>query len=286
VRIDLHTHSTASDGTSSPTLLLHEARDAGLDVIGLADHDTTAGWDEAAHAAVATGVGLIRGTEVSTLHGTIGVHLLSLLQDPDEPTLAGAFAATRQDRDTRARRMVERIAVDFPLTWDDVLAQISDGRTVGRPHIADALVAAGIVPDRPSAFDTILSSRGPYYIEYSAPSTVDAVRMVRAAGGVPVLAHPGAQARGAILPDDAYEELAAAGLAGVEVYHRDNPAGQVRRLLDLARRHGLVVTGASDYHGTGKPNRLGENLTDPAVLDLLAEQGTTEIIASSTVRDA
>jgi predicted metal-dependent phosphoesterase TrpH len=199
--------------------------------------------------------------------------VLSYLHDPDNADVVAETARVRGSRLTRAQAMVERLAEDFPLTWDDVVAQAAPDATVGRPHIADALVAAGSVPSRSAAFERILSPGGPYYERHYATPVLDAIRMVRRAGGFPVLAHPAAVSRGRIVDDTAIEEMAQAGLGGLEVRHRDNPPGQRERLMRLAGRLGLVVTGSSDYHGFGKPNRLGENLTDVETLDAIIAQG-------------
>ncbi|MGY4643263.1 PHP domain-containing protein [Cellulomonas sp. URHB0016] len=276
--IDLHTHSTASDGTQAPADVVLSAGRAGLDVVALTDHDTTAGWDEATEAALLAGVALVRGTEVSARSRGISVHLLSYLQDPEHPALLTELDKTRDARLHRARAIVELIAVDYPLTWDDVLAQAKDAVVVGRPHIADALVARGIVPDRDAAFARLLRADGPYHVPHYAPAAPDAVRAIRAAGGVPVFAHPGADARGRIVPDAVFDELAAAGLGGLEVHHRDHSPEQRARLTGIADRLGLLVTGSSDYHGAGKSNRLGENLTEPSVLAAIEEQGAMDVI--------
>ena len=279
VRIDLHTHSSASDGTDSPSQVVREARAAGLDVVALTDHDTTVGWDEAAHEAQRSGIALVRGTEVSALAGRVSVHLLSYLQDPAEPALADVLARTRDSREHRAERMVARLAAaGVPVTWADVLLQAKDAVAVGRPHIADALVELGVVPDRSAAFVDLLAANGPYYVEYAAPTAVQAVRAIVRAGGVPVFAHPGADGRGRVVPDEVVEELAAAGLVGLEVDHRDHDDRQRARLRGIADRLGLLVTGSSDYHGAGKPNQLGENLTDPAVLAAIEERGSTPVL--------
>jgi predicted metal-dependent phosphoesterase TrpH len=274
VRIDLHVHSTASDGTSPPAAVLAEAADAALDVVALTDHDSTAGWAEAAAAVPRTGVTLVPGTEISTQSRGISVHLLAYLQDPAEPALVAEMERTRTDRRSRARRMVELIARDHPLTWEQVQAQVEPGATVGRPHIADAMVAAGLVRNRDEAFATVLHSRSPYYVRHYAPDVVDGVRLVRRAGGVPVMAHPLAARRGRTVPDAVIAEMAAAGLAGLEVAHRDHEPEEREHLQRLARELDLFTTGSSDYHGTGKLNRIGENVTDPAVLEQIEAQGT------------
>ncbi|MGZ4624743.1 MAG: PHP domain-containing protein [Kineosporiaceae bacterium] len=274
MRIDLHVHSTASDGTSPPAAVMAEAAEAGLDVVALTDHDTTAGWAEAARAVPEVGVTLVPGAEISCQAGGISVHLLSYLQDPTEPELAAEMERTRGDRLTRAHRMVERIARDYPLTWEEVAARVEPGATVGRPHIADAMVAAGLVRDRDEAFETALHGRSPYYVRHYAPAAVDAVRLVRGAGGVPVMAHPLAARRGRVVSDVVIADMAAAGLAGLEVDHRDHEPDERAHLRGLAADLGLFTTGASDYHGTGKLNRLGENLTDPDVLERIVAAGT------------
>ncbi|KAE8762354.1 PHP domain-containing protein [Georgenia thermotolerans] len=278
MRIDPHTHSAASDGTDSPAGLVRAAAAAGLDVVGLTDHDTVRGWAEAEEAALEAGVALLRGAELSCQWRGITVHLLSYLHDPADATLAGEMEAARRSRLDRARTMVDRISRDYPITWASVQAQVGAGATVGRPHIADALVAAGVMPDRSTAFDTVLSVRGPYYIPYHAPDAVEAVAMVRAAGGVPVMAHPRASVRGRVVPDTVIAEMAEAGLAGLEIDHRDHTAGAVEELGALAGRLGLARTGSSDYHGTGKPNRLGEHTTAPAVLELIESEGFLPVV--------
>ena len=278
VRIDLHTHSSASDGTQAPAEVVRAAADAGLDVLALTDHDTTSGWDEAAAAARVAGVALVRGTEVSARSQRVSVHLLSYLQDPGYRPLADELARIADSRVHRAERIVEALSRDVPITWQQVLDQAGDGTVVGRPHIADVLVVNGVVRDRDQAFATLLHARGPYYVPYHAPDAAAAVELIRAAGGVPVFAPPGADGRGRIVEDAVFDELAEAGLAGLEVFHRDNDEAQRARLEAIAERLGLLVTGASDYHGAGKLNRLGENLTAPEVLAAIEEEGTVEVV--------
>ncbi|MBB2922696.1 PHP domain-containing protein [Cellulomonas cellasea] len=278
MRIDLHTHSTASDGTEPPAEVVASAARAGLDVVALTDHDTTAGWAAAERAAHEHGVALVRGTEVSARARGVSVHLLAYLQDPTHPALVAELERTRAARDGRARAMVDLIAADHPLTWEDVLEHTSPGTVVGRPHIADALVRLGVVASRDAAFVELLRSDGPYHVPHYAPSAVAAVRAVRAAGGVPVFAHPGADGRGRVVSDDVFDELADAGLAGLEVHHRDHTPAQRERLTRIAERLGLLVTGSSDYHGAGKANLLGENLTQPSVLADIEKEGTVPVV--------
>lgn len=277
--IDLHTHSRASDGTDTPAGLMAAAARAGLDVVGLTDHDTIAGWNEAAAAVAATGVSLVRGTEISCTAGGVSVHLLSYLHDPADAALAAGFADSRRHRTSRAEAMVARLAHDLPITWQDVLAEAAPGATIGRPHIADALVRLGLVADRGEAFAGVLRTDSPYYVRYRAPAAVDAVVAVRAAGGVPIMAHPRASVRGRVVSDAVICEMIEAGLAGLEVDHRDHTAAERDELAALAARHGLLRTGASDYHGAGKPNRLGENTTSPEVLAAIVEQGRIPVVA-------
>lgn len=278
VRVDLHTHSRVSDGTDAPAELVAAAAAAGLDVVALTDHDTTLGWDEAAAGATEHGVALVRGVEVSCRAEGVSVHLLSYLHDPEAPGLRQEIARTRRSRDGRARAIVERLAEDLDLTWDDVLEQTAPGATVGRPHVADALVARGYVADRAAAFATYLATTSPYYVPHHAPSAVDAVRLVREAGGVPVVAHVGAARRGWTISEDAVRALADAGLAGIEVDHPDHDAATRERLAALAGELGLLVTGSSDYHGAGKPNRLGECTTSVAALEEIVAQGSLEVV--------
>ncbi|MBE1874705.1 PHP domain-containing protein [Myceligenerans pegani] len=280
--IDLHTHSTASDGTDTPAQVVKVAAAAGLAVVALTDHDTTAGWAEAATAAATEGVALVRGIEISAhaLVGgrPVGVHVLAYLHDPEHAGLLAELTRTRESRATRAERMAGLLAADYPITWEDVLAQTEPGTTIGRPHLADALVAAGAVADRDEAFATMLRTGSRYYVPHYAPDAADVVRLVRDAGGVPVFAHPGADGRGRIVPDRTIAELAGVGLAGLEVDHRDHDAVARRRLAALADELGLLVTGSSDYHGRGKLNVIGENTTRPEVLAEIERQGALAVL--------
>jgi predicted metal-dependent phosphoesterase TrpH len=265
---DLHAHSAVSDGTETPAELVRAAAAAGLAAVALTDHDSTAGWVEAGHAARRSDIVLIPGMELSTRRDWSSVHLLAYLFDPDDADLRAETDRIRIDRLSRAERMVERIGHDYALTWDDVLAQTSPGSTIGRPHIADALVARGHVQDRGEAFESILHWRAGYFQPHYAPDPLEGVRLVRAAGGVPVLAHPAVSSE-RVMPDAEMRELVDAGLFGLEVRHRDNSEAGKRMLLAYADRYGLEITGSSDYHGTGKLNRLGENTTPADVVERL-----------------
>ncbi|WP_426298770.1 PHP domain-containing protein [Arthrobacter sp. R-11] len=275
MKIDLHTHSNVSDGTETPGELIRSAAAAGLDVVALTDHDSTDGWAQASVAALEHGVALVPGMEIScrTAEG-ISVHLLSYLHDPAHPGLLEEITKSKDARLTRAQRMVSLLAEDYPLSWDDVIHHVAPGATVGRPHIADALVAAGAVADRTEAFSAILSSRSRYFVQHYAPEPAFAVELVRAAGGVPVFAHPVASARGRVVGERTYHEMADAGLLGLEVEHRDNPEEGRAFLRRFASENGLFMTGSSDYHGKGKVNVLGENVTSPEVLAQIEELGT------------
>ena len=261
--IDLHTHSDRSDGTEAPAEVIWAAAVAGIDIVGLADHDTTAGWGEAERACATLGIEFVPAVEVSCRWSGMSVHLLALWPSGADEQFLAIIARTRQARIGRAREIVALLGKDFPLDWEGVVARSTSAATVGRPHIADALVDAGVVATRDAAFADLLGSDSPYYVPHYAPEVSDAVTAVVAAGGVPVLAHPGADGRGRVLPDEAIEALAANGLVGIEVDHRDHSDAQRERLAALASGLGLVRTGSSDYHGTGKLNRLGENITSP-----------------------
>jgi predicted metal-dependent phosphoesterase TrpH len=270
---DLHTHSTVSDGTEAPGVLMAQAAAAGLWGIALTDHDSTSGWAEAAAAVPATGVALIPGMELSTREGFMSVHMLAYLIDPSDERLLAETTRIRESRVTRAEEIVRRIGRDYDLSWDDVLAQTVEGTTIGRPHIADALVARGHVSTRSAAFAGILHPRAGYAQPHYAPDPLTGVRLIRAAGGVPVLAHPGTRGAERVIPPDRLARLTEAGLFGLEVDHPENRADAKPRLRALAEQYGLEVTGSSDYHGSGKPNRLAECTTSSAVVERLVAEG-------------
>ncbi|MEW1694608.1 PHP domain-containing protein [Streptomyces sp. NPDC091278] len=265
MRIDLHTHSTASDGTDSPAELVRNAAAAGLDIVALTDHDTTRGHAEAI-AALPEGLTLVTGAELSCRMDGISLHLLAYLFDPEEPALLAERELVRDDRVPRARAMVGRLQdLGVPVTWEQVARIAGDG-SVGRPHVAEALVELGVVPDVSGAFTSDwLADGGRAHVGKHELDPVDAIRLVKAAGGVTVFAHPLAVKRGQVLPESATARLAEAGLDGIEVDHMDHDEATRARLRGLAKELGLLATGSSDYHGSRKTCRLGEYTTDPEI---------------------
>jgi predicted metal-dependent phosphoesterase TrpH len=265
VRIDLHTHSRASDGTDTPAGLVRAAVDAGLDVVAITDHDTADGWAEAGAAAVELGIELVRGMEISTTHRGRSVHLLAYLPDPTYPPLAGELDRVLSGRASRVPAMLQQLhRHGIEITEDDV-RRASDGTAApGRPHIADALVTLGVVPDRTEAFHRYLGAGKVAYVDRYAAPLEATIRYVTEAGGVAVIAHP--WGRGGLgRPDEAtLAALHEVGLAGIEVDHEDHDPPTRERLRAIARNLGLVATGSSDYHGVGKTDHeLGCNTTAP-----------------------
>jgi predicted metal-dependent phosphoesterase TrpH len=297
VRIDLHVHSSASDGTVPPGELVLDAAAAGLDVVALTDHDTTAGWAPAA-AALPPGLTLVPGIEISARWhpagapehadpalrpagpvGAIGLHLLAYLPDPDEPELAGALARVRANRATRAERMVGLLrAGGIDVTWDEVLADAA-GAPVGRPHLAHALIRRGLVSTVSEAFAPEWLGRR-FRLPKEDLEVFEALRLVRGAGGVPVFAHSQAHRRGRVVPDEVVERMAAAGLAGLEADHPDHGPADRAHVRELADRLGLFVTGSSDFHGTNKTVPLAANTTDPEVYERIvaAASGSAPLV--------
>jgi predicted metal-dependent phosphoesterase TrpH len=274
VRIDLHTHSNRSDGTDSPAELVEKAKAAGLDVVAITDHDSTAGWDEAQIAADRVGITLVRGIEISTMLDGVSVHLLGYGFDPGDAPLLDELDRILTGRDQRLPRLLEQLADhDMPLSHDDVAAQSGNAAASGRPHVADAMVAAGYVADRDEAFRDWLYDNGPAYVErYGAPLD-EAIDLVRQAGGVSVVAHPWARRGRRALTPEVIAGLADRGLAGIEVDHNNHSTEVRAELRALATDLGLVATGSSDYHGTGKGPEfhLGAHTTAPAEYERLLD---------------
>jgi 3',5'-nucleoside bisphosphate phosphatase len=264
-RIDLHCHSTASDGTLTPAGLVAAGAHAGLDVMAITDHDTTGGWAEASGARP-PGLRLVRGAELSCrwygMRPPIALHMLAYLFDPDEPRLAADLVRVRADRERRAEKIVDLLRADgVNISWPEVRAY-AQGGSVGRPHIAQALIRAGLVDTTSEAFASRwLGAR--YYVPKADVDVFEAVRAVREAGGVPVFAHPRATARGRVVPDRLIVELAGAGLFGLEADHEDHSPHERAHVRALAEELGLIVTGSSDFHGTHKTVALGAFLTAP-----------------------
>ena len=274
--IDLHTHTNNSDGTDSPRELVNKAISLGMSVLGVTDHDTTGGWQEAIQT-VRANISLALGSEISCLTDDgISVHMLGLLFDGEHKEMQTMLEETRDGRLPRMRKMIEMMrAAGIELSMDDVEAARPPGATLGRPHLADALVNKGIIKSRDEAFQGMLNNDSVFYVSHAAPTPVEAIRMIAQAGGVSVIAHPFASLRGQILQASDFADLVAAGLHGIEVDHRDQNPDERAMLRNIANELGLVITGASDYHGSGKLNSLGEFLTAPAQwekLESLADQ--------------
>jgi predicted metal-dependent phosphoesterase TrpH len=282
VRIDLHTHSDRSDGTDEPGALVAQAVTAGLDVVALTDHDTAAGWHDAREAAVEAGIGFVPGMEISCAHDGAGVHLLAYLVDPDYPPLVDELRRVLDGRSARLPRILDRLQrVGVELTTAAVEAVSPSAEATGRPHVADALVAAGVVASREEAFERFLSKGRPGYVDRYAADLVPMLGLVAAAGGVSVLAHPwGRHSRTALGPDT-LTQLKDAGLTGLEVDHVDHDDATRSRLREVAAELDLLVTGASDFHGEGKLDcPLGANTTDPAQFERLLAAATAAGAAS------
>lgn len=280
MRIDLHTHSSVSDGTDAPATLVRHAAEAGLDVVGLTDHDTAEGWREAAAAAAEAGITLVRGMEISTALGRASVHLLGYLPDPTHPPLALALDKILDGRNSRVPAICARLqTLGFDVTEEAVRRRAADAAATGRPHVADVMVAAGIVADRDEAFARFLNPGRPGYVNRYAVPLSEAIALVTGAGGVSVIAHPWGRGRAGVLPEATLADLRAEGLVGIEVDHQDHAPETRDRLRSIARNLDLVVTGSSDHHGTGKTNHdLGCNTTAPEeyerLLDLAAQAAT------------
>ncbi|MDE2409253.1 MAG: PHP domain-containing protein [Actinomycetales bacterium] len=288
-RIDLHTHSVRSDGRGTPAQVMREAKDAGLDIVALTDHDTVAGWDEARAEAQRIGLGFVPGIELTTrvqrdTQHKFTVHLLAYLPDPENEALKRILGESVSSRVDRLQAITERLSADFDITWEHVLEVLADGKVAGRPAIADAMIERGIIDSREPFFDWVRPGTKYYVPNRGVPETVDAIGLVRAAGGVPIVAHPmargGGPKPGEPMPRAHFLELIDAGLAGFEAHHRDVPAHATEWFVQLAAEFNLLVTGSSDYHGTGKPNLLGENLTPPATLAAIIAQSTNPSLAS------
>ena len=294
MKIDLHAHSNCSDGKESVEEVFRQAKLAGVDVLALTDHDTTHGWPLAAAAASAEGIGFVPGIEVTTrahvyspsgeLH-KFGVHMLAYLPDPNHEELQQVLSDSVTSRELRLRAIVEKIGADYDLDWSDVEMFLADGATFGRPAVADAMVHRGHFSNRDEVFAEIWPNGvDRYYVpNRGVPDTVESIRLIRRAGGVPIIAHPLSRGKGPevgqAMPREHFEEMIAAGLAGFEVDHRDVPEHAQKWLREMATEFDLIVTGSSDYHGLdGKQNRLGENTTSQEMFERIVAQATGTLI--------
>jgi len=261
--IDLHTHSNFSDGTDTPTELLNKAMATGLTTIALTDHDTVAGWDEAT-SHLRPGLSLVLGSEIScqTSDG-ISVHMLGLLFDRTNQPLIEMMALTRENRVTRMGKILDRLnKANYDISMEEVEAQLSDGATLGRPHLADALIAKGYMESREEVFAEILHNDSPFYVSHYSPTPETAISLIKEAGGVAVIAHPMSSLRSRVVSPETFESYVEAGLDGIEVFHRDHTYENRILLSAIADDFGLAKTGSSDYHGNGKLNQLGECVTE------------------------
>jgi predicted metal-dependent phosphoesterase TrpH len=287
--IDLHTHTNASDGTDSPSELIDKAINRGINILALTDHDTTRGWSEASSALLnhssQSSMKLVLGAEISCQdENGISIHMLGLLFDPDYQPLFEVLERTRENRHSRMERIIARLnEAGIDITLDEVNAQRKGDATLGRPHLADALVVRGHVASRDEAFAALLHNKSKFYINHYSPSPVETIKLIKAAGGVAVIAHPLASQRGRTISMDLFESLISAGLDGIEVDHRDHSESEKSELLRFAIENELIVTGSSDYHGTGKLNQLAEYTTHPRQWEALearalSASGTRRVI--------
>jgi hypothetical protein len=253
--IDLHLHTTASDGRSSPDALVREAHAAGIRVMAVTDHDTIAGLDPAAAAASAAGIEFVAGIEITAVQDRRDLHMLGYFIDPRHPELGPFLARQRDERRRRIHVIAERLdQIGAPIDESSLLAgtDAGTGRSLGRPLVAAALVAAGHAFDIADAFTRYLGEGRPAYVERAGAPPAEVIALIGRAGGLSALAHPGKIGRDAIIPD-----LIAAGLSAIEVFHPDHSPADVRRYREIAERAGLLVTGGSDYHGPGSGRTAG-----------------------------
>ena len=279
--IDLHTHTTSSDGTDTPRELVNKAIVQGLEVLGISDHDTTSGWQEATES-LRGNLKLALGAEISCLTDDgISVHMLGLLFDPLHQEMQTVLEETRDGRLPRMRKMIQKMQAEgFDISIEDVEKAMPAGATMGRPHLADALVNKRIVKSRDEAFTDLLHNESRFYVSHAAPTPIEAVKLIRRAGGVAVIAHPFASRRGQILATKDFTDLVNAGLNGIEVDHRDHNPSERAMLRVIATELDLVITGSSDYHGTGKLNSLAENHTDRAQWERLESEANARRVVS------
>ena len=276
--IDLHTHTTASDGTDKPFEMLQNARKAGLTVVAMTDHDSIEGWREvrSKRDQIPAGLTIVPGAEVSTRTQLgMSVHIVGLLFDAKNAQLAKLLSDTRDDRIPRMEKMIQKLkAAGYQVTMEDVEEVKPLGATLGRPHLADALIKNGIVASRDEAFAELLHNNSQFYVSHWAPSPVEAIKAIATAGGVSILAHPFAEKRGPVLTFGEVAELAAAGLNGIERNKRDQDEAAHSKIDQLSSEHNLIKVGSSDYHGSARANQLGEEQTPLDLWENLASKAS------------
>ena len=272
--IDLHTHSNRSDGTDSPSELIEKAKAVGLDVVALTDHDTTEGWRDASKAAKRVGIRLVKGMEMSCKLEGKSIHLLGYDFDPNNRALLTELKHVIDGRNSRLPATLERLhGVGISIEAKDVRKWSGNASSLGRPHVADALVELGVVATRDEAFDKYLMPGRPAYVDRYATDLLDGIGLINNAGGVAVIAHPWSRGSHRVLTAKRLGELKAAGLKGIEVDHNDHNAEARAKLRQIAREFGLVQTGSSDYHGLGKIDfDLGCNTTAPDQFEALLDR--------------
>ena len=280
--IDLHTHTTSSDGTDTPRELVNKAIVQGLEVLGISDHDTTSGWQEATES-LRGNLKLALGAEISCLTDDgISVHMLGLLFDPLHQEMQTVLEETRDGRLPRMRKMIQKMQAEgFDISIEDVEKAMPTGATMGRPHLADALVNKKIVKSRDEAFTDLLHNESRFYVSHAAPTPIEAVKLIRRAGGVAVIAHPMASHRGRVISSETFGSIINSGLDGIEVDHRDHTPDEKKELINLAKEFDLVMTGSSDYHGNGKLNMLGEYTTHPKQWEKLESKATIRRVVTA-----
>jgi predicted metal-dependent phosphoesterase TrpH len=264
---------------------MREAAEAGLDVVALADHDTVSGWPEAAATCAELGLEFVPAIEVTSRavidrgdgsFAKFSVHMLAYYPDPTNEALAATLEASVSNRVERLKQITDLLAQDYDFDWSHVEEVLQGGKTAGRPAVADAMINRGLISERAEFFEFVRPGSKYYVPNRGVPTPEAAIRLIRSAGGVPVIAHPMARGNGPLpgqpMPVDHFQSLIEAGLGGFEAFHRDVAPHVTDWLQQLAFAHDLVLTGSSDYHGTGKPNRLGENLTSPEMFERLKSQ--------------
>ncbi|WP_159887083.1 PHP domain-containing protein [Paenibacillus puerhi] len=273
---DLHTHTIASDGTGTPSDNVRLAAAAGLEAIAITDHDTVGGLKEALEAGERYGITVVPGIEISTIHEGLDIHVLGYWVDWQDSLFLERLEQLRSVRDRRNEMIVDRLrSLGMDITMADVVASASllkrDGDTIGRPHIADALVRKGYVGSMAEAFDRFLGRGAAAYANPPRISPFEAIRWIREAGGSPVLAHPGLYGCDELIP-----LLAAQGLAGLEAYHSDHTPEQEAAYAAMAAEHGFLITAGSDYHGERGGvvfhAPIGTRRVESAIIDQLYEQ--------------